>query len=625
MCEILMPSPEPRVLRAVTYERYSSDKQNEKSIDAQRHENLRVIEKQGLLHVGSYSDEHASGRRADRPGLLELMRDAENGAFDVVVAFALDRISRRLAHIAQRFEQLEELGVLVICQGRKVRMIDVAIEGYFAQHYIDNLREHTRRGLRQKVTEGLSAGGICYGYRVDTVRNDPLKPAGRGHRVIAPDEAAIVLRIFEEYARGASPRAIAHRLNDEHVPPPRGGRKRTSNRPGWSGSTINGNRKRGTGILNNELYAGRLVWGRLSYGFSTKTQTRRSKPAADAPKVTPVPELQIVPDELWRKVKNRQAALDQRRGGRNAPVTARRPVRALSGLLKCYECGGGMSIVSHGRLGCSTHKNKGASACRNAATARYDEIEDLVLGAIREDLLRHEQTEHYVDRLAEARAAEAAREVERRHTLEAAKTRYEAEVERLTDALGQHGFSKALSDRLRAAEGNLADVERKLERKMAPAVPPPPAQGERTLDAFFAELMEMAGDKERVVILNDELHRIVDMVVLIPPYCHHDIDAWAVQLFGNLPALLAEFLDGDEHEPEWREMMENSDELMREALESLEYEEPACAPELAGHVVSRSRDEAGPAGGTGQVVDSEGTPKLVAGARINRELLAIAC
>jgi len=189
------------------------------------------------------------------------------------------------------------------------------------------------------------------------------------HRVVDPGEAAIVRRIFEEYVRGDAPRTIAHRLNDEHVPPPRGGRKRTSNRPGWSGSTLNGNRKRGTGILNNELYAGRLVWGRLTYARDFKSEKRRSRPSREAAQVTPVPELRIVSDELWDKVKARQAALDAKRdGARTAPVRNRRPVRALSGLLKCPECGGGISVTSHGRVGCSTHKNKGDAACTNAAT-----------------------------------------------------------------------------------------------------------------------------------------------------------------------------------------------------------------------------------------------------------------
>ena len=70
-------------------------------------------------------------------------------------------------------------------------------------------------------------------------------------------EAAIVQRIFEDYAAGKSPRQIAHELNAEGVPGP-GGRV-------WGDTTIRGQVDRGTGILNNTLYVGRLSWNRCSY------------------------------------------------------------------------------------------------------------------------------------------------------------------------------------------------------------------------------------------------------------------------------------------------------------------------------------------------------------------------
>jgi site-specific DNA recombinase len=54
-----------------------------------------------------------------------------------------------------------------------------------------------------------------------------------------------------------SPKFLAKRLNAERCPSPEGSP--------WNPSTIHGNASRGTGILNNELYIGRLVWNRLRY------------------------------------------------------------------------------------------------------------------------------------------------------------------------------------------------------------------------------------------------------------------------------------------------------------------------------------------------------------------------
>lgn len=68
---------------------------------------------------------------------------------------------------------------------------------------------------------------------------------------------------------GKTPRAIAHKLNKEGVDGPTG--------KGWGPTTIHGNRQRGTGILNNEIYIGRLVWNRLHYVKDPDTGKRVSK------------------------------------------------------------------------------------------------------------------------------------------------------------------------------------------------------------------------------------------------------------------------------------------------------------------------------------------------------------
>ena len=78
-----------------------------------------------------------------------------------------------------------------------------------------------------------------------------------GEREIDPARARIVVRIFEEFVNGRSPKATAQQLNAEHVPGPSGGP--------WGPSTIHGHAGRGTGVLNNELYIGQLVWNRLRY------------------------------------------------------------------------------------------------------------------------------------------------------------------------------------------------------------------------------------------------------------------------------------------------------------------------------------------------------------------------
>ena len=97
----------------------------------------------------------------------------------------------------------------------------------------------------------------------------------------------MVERIFREFIAGVSPKQIAKNLNREGVPGPFGG--------AWSPSTIYGNAKRGTGILNNELYVGRLVWNRLRYVKNPDTGKRVSRLNPTSEWMSrEVPELRIV-------------------------------------------------------------------------------------------------------------------------------------------------------------------------------------------------------------------------------------------------------------------------------------------------------------------------------------------
>ncbi|XDA97994.1 recombinase family protein [Sulfitobacter sp. LCG007] len=194
--------------------------------------------------------------------------------------------------------------------------------------------QETREGLRGRALAGKSAGGLTYGYRA--VRAfDAEGERIRGDREIHPEEAAVVVRIFKAYAAGRSPKKIAEQLNAEGVPGPRGGT--------WGASTIHGNRLRGTGILNNELYVGKQVWNRLSYAKDPLTGKRVSRMnPEDEWEVTEIPELRIVGDKLWQAVRSRQGALVS--SGTSVPVwDRRRPKFLFSGLMMCGCCGGGFA------------------------------------------------------------------------------------------------------------------------------------------------------------------------------------------------------------------------------------------------------------------------------------------
>lgn len=153
--------------------------------------------------------------------------------------------------------------------------------------------------MRGRVEAGKSGGGKSFGYDVVKKYNKYGTPI-RGDRQINKVESDTINRIFQDYAEGKSPRAIAVQLNEEKISGPNGN--------AWGPSTINGNRERGTGILNNELYISRLIWNRLRYLKDPETGKRVSRlNPEDQWIIKDVPELTIIDQDLWKQAKDRSS------------------------------------------------------------------------------------------------------------------------------------------------------------------------------------------------------------------------------------------------------------------------------------------------------------------------------
>ncbi len=221
-------------MRAAIYARYSSDKQNDASIEDQLRLCRERATREGWTIVDSYSDRSISGASLIRPGIQDLLEDVSAGIYDIVLAESLDRISRDQEDIAGVYKRLKLAGVQIVTLSEgSVSELEIGFKGTMGAMFLRDLADKTRRGLRGRVEAGRSGGGNSFGY--DVVRR--LKANGSqatGERQINLEEAAIVTRIFEDYVGGHSPRKIAQALNQESVPGPRG--------TAWGASTIHGNK-----------------------------------------------------------------------------------------------------------------------------------------------------------------------------------------------------------------------------------------------------------------------------------------------------------------------------------------------------------------------------------------------
>ncbi len=365
-------------MRAAIYARYSTDLQSASSIEDQIRLCRERVEKENGAIVEIYSDYAISGSSIrNRPGMRALLEEAKRGKFDYVIAEALDRLSRDQEDIAAIYKRLRhsDICLLTLAEG-EISELHVGLKGTMNALFLKDLALKIRRGQRGRVEAGRIPGGNSYGYRI--VRQ--LLADGSvstGEREIDPSQAVIIQRIFKEYADGMAPRQIAARLNRQAVPSPRGGQ--------WNASTINGNRRRRIGILNNELYLGRIIYNRQRFLKDPETGKRIARPNPQHEWIArEVPKLRIIEDDLWERVQALKRRYASRWGNKRQSKK-----RLFSGLLKCGCCGGGMTISRVHRYYCSARREKGT--CNADRGIEATELEQRVLNGLRDILLGNEQ------------------------------------------------------------------------------------------------------------------------------------------------------------------------------------------------------------------------------------------
>lgn len=512
-------------MKAAIYARYSTDLQSERSIEDQVALCRAHAGRQGLTVSATYSDRARSGASVfGRDGLQRMMDDARDRRFQVLVVEALDRLSRDQEDLAGIFKRLRFLGVEIrAVHDGTADEIQIGVRGLVGALYLADLAHKVRRGMAGVVRDGRYAGGRPYGYR--TVAGRP------GILEVYEPEAEIVRRIIREYMAGESPRAIAGRLNRDGTPPPRA--------RAWNASTINGSAERGTGILHNQIYAGRQVWNRLRMVKDPDTGRRISRlNPADQHQTVDVPHLALVTADEWEAL---QARVASRSGVPVAQI--RRPRNLLSGLLRCGACGAGMAAhgrdkTGRSRISCSRKTESGA--CNHRRVYYLDAVETVVLDGLRDSLRDPVLISEYVAAYREERRRLAGSRASERAARERRLRAVRQELERMVDAIAQGAGVATIRERLAALEQERAEIEEQL------AAPPlendvialhPGAVGR-----YLAQVESLSETLRQGIRSGDgeaagALRELVESVAVIPTPPRTPV---VVEVRGRLAALLSE-------------------------------------------------------------------------------------
>ncbi|MGC4411185.1 MULTISPECIES: recombinase family protein [Rhizobium] len=375
----------PMTKKVLFYARYSTDRQNEVSIETQTELGKKFVADRGWTLCGVYSDSAISGTSfTSRPGIQQLLAHVKREQIDVVLCVNVDRLSRDVEHTSKILKDLNyhDCAIWTVEAGRAVTDMELHMRSTMSHELVEQGRTRTREGMKTAVRKGKATTCLSYGYKLSQQR-DANGDRIKGLREIDPVKAEIVRGIFKDYVDGVSPAAIAQKLNELGIP---GARTKY-----WRDTTIRGSVTDGTGILNNSLYVGKVVWNKQKFRKDPTTERRTSRANdRDEWEFGDKPELRIISDELWERAKQRQAESREEydRHSTNRLNATHRPEYLLSRMLQCAECGGPYAISGKDRYSCTNRKKRlpidelDGECCTNSKTITRHELEERVLNCL---------------------------------------------------------------------------------------------------------------------------------------------------------------------------------------------------------------------------------------------------
>jgi site-specific DNA recombinase len=273
----------------------------------------------------------------ERPLINSIRDQIKTGAYDVLIAYAIDRLSRDTAHLIILSDECDRYNVRLLFVTEDIDnspegKLMQSVKGYVAEVERLKIRERTLRGRTAKARQQqMSYAYKLFGYL--------WNPETR-RREVVDSEATVVRRIFDELAGGNSLRQIALLLDRENVPTVTG-------TPLWPFSTI---RK----LAINPAFAGRTY----AFKFKSVISKKRGRKIMNLP-LRPQDEWILQADDLTPPIVSLELfeqvqgilAVNKKEKRRTALIEM-----LLRGRIACGICGQNYTTIHDSRNGRTAYR-----------------------------------------------------------------------------------------------------------------------------------------------------------------------------------------------------------------------------------------------------------------------------
>lgn len=335
-----------------------------------------------------YCDDGCSGTNFDRPSFKKMLSDIDEGKINLVIVKDLSRFGRNYVEACMYVQRFTDSNIRFIAADDNydslVNSDDLLfpIKNVVNEMYARDVSKKTKAAKKAKARDGQFIGSKApFGYKID--------PNDRHHLIVDEPAAQVVKRIFRLASEGVGYNKMAKIFREEKVLTPIA--YFNLNNPDyfksdywrkefdWHVTSIRA-------ILNNEVYLGKLVYGKQR-NKSMKSKEKVRNPKEDWIVVENCHE-PIITQELWDTVHKILNA-------KHRPAKAGE-VQMFAGLLYCSDCGHCLTYSQkqrkdgsyHGAYSCWMYKTHGKEYCASHYIT-FDTIYELVLIDIQRNLFQY--------------------------------------------------------------------------------------------------------------------------------------------------------------------------------------------------------------------------------------------
>lgn len=335
-----------------------------------------------------YCDDGCSGTNFDRPSFKKMLSDIDEGKINLVIVKYLSRFGRNYVEAGMYVQRFTDSNIRFIAADDNydslVNSDDLLfpIKNVVNEMYARDVSKKTKAAKKAKARDGQFIGSKApFGYKID--------PNDRHHLIVDEPAAQVVKRIFRLASDGVGYNKMAKIFREEKVLTPIA--YFNLNNPDyfksdywrkefdWHVTSIRA-------ILNNEVYLGKLVYGKQR-NKSMKSKEKVRNPKEDWIVVENCHE-PIITQELWDTVHKILNA-------KHRPAKAGE-VQMFAGLLYCSDCGHCLTYSQkqrkdgsyHGAYSCWMYKTHGKEYCASHYIT-FDTIYELVLIDIQRNLFQY--------------------------------------------------------------------------------------------------------------------------------------------------------------------------------------------------------------------------------------------